>query len=100
MYFAKLNDSNIVMNVIMAEAEFIQTLPGRWIESDPNGVDPINPARMGDRYDEGNNAFISPRPYPSWSLGSNFQWQPPTPIPNDGNFYKWSEQKLDWVKVM
>jgi len=42
------------------------------------------------------DVFVAPQPYPSWTLDSNHDWQPPTPKPN-GNYY-WDENLLVWVK--
>jgi hypothetical protein len=55
-------------------------------------------ASVGDIYDVVNDVFISPQPYPSWSLDENFDWQPPTPRPQKG-FWLWDEATLTWVEV-
>ena len=49
-------------------------------------------------YDAVNDVFISPQPYPSWSLDENFDWQPPTPRPSEG-FWYWDEDTTSWVEV-
>jgi hypothetical protein len=56
-------------------------------------------AGIGYTYDAINDVFIAPQPYPSWSLDDNFDWQAPTPMPNDGEFV-WDEDstKLDGSK--
>jgi hypothetical protein len=41
-------------------------------------------AGIGFTYDAVNDVFIAPQPYPSWSLDNNFDWQPPTPKPEEG----------------
>lgn len=56
-------------------------------------------AGIGYTYDSEADVFISPQPFPSWSLDENHDWQPPVPYPNDGNLYDWNEEKLDWVAV-
>ena len=48
-------------------------------------------------YDAVNDVFISPQPYPSWSLDENFDWQPPTPRPTEG-FWYWDEPTLTWIE--
>jgi hypothetical protein len=53
-------------------------------------------AGVGFTYDAVNNVFILPKPYPSWNLDSNFDWQAPTAKP-DG-FYLWDESTLTWVE--
>lgn len=40
-------------------------------------------------------AFIEPQPYPSWTLGDGYVWEPPIPAPQGQ--YAWSESDLQWV---
>lgn len=30
-------------------------------------------------------------------LDENFDWQPPTPMPNDGEMYYWDEDSQSWI---
>lgn len=53
-------------------------------------------AGIGYTYDSVADVFIIPQPYPSWNLDSNYDWQPPTPMPTDGLMYYWNEQARDW----
>jgi len=51
-----------------------------------------NFASVGDTYDETRDAFIPPKPYDSWTLNeSTCLWDPPTPMPVDGQEYVWNE---------
>ena len=54
-------------------------------------------AGIGYTYDAVNDVFITPQPYPSWSLDENFDWQPPTPRP-EGDFWYWNEDSLSWIE--
>ena len=54
-------------------------------------------AGIGYYYDEEKDIFISPQPFPSWTLDENSDWQAPTPKP-DGNFI-WDEENQTWVEV-
>ena len=75
----------------------------------PDGGTPLryNYASTGDTYDPDADAFYRTSPfadgvgllYPSWSLDENFVWQPPTPMPDDGNAYDWDEDTVSWVEV-
>jgi hypothetical protein len=56
-------------------------------------------AGVGYTFDETNDVFIVPQPYPSWILDSNFDWQPPVPYPTDGQLYEWDETTQTWVAV-
>jgi len=55
-------------------------------------------AGIGYKYDADADVFITPQPYSSWSLDENFDWQPPTPRPEDGVWY-WDEPSLSWVEA-
>ena len=54
-------------------------------------------ASIGGKYDAVNNVFLYPQPYASWTLDSNYEWQPPTPCPDDGQPYLWFEDNQAWV---
>ena len=57
-----------------------------------------NFAGIGFSYDEGKDAFIPPKPHPSWVLNQDaFLWTAPIEMPNDGIHYDWDEQSLSWV---
>lgn len=55
-------------------------------------------AGIGFTYDPINDVFIAPQPYHSWTLDSNFNWQPPIPKPEGKGWY-WSEQDLEWLNA-
>jgi hypothetical protein len=118
-HFAKLDDQNIVIDVNVVNNETINNLP--FPESEPVGVVFLtewsdgytnwkqtsynanfrkNYAAVEFTYDPVLDAFIPPKPYPSWLLNTETcQWQPPTPYPSDGNVYSWDEATQSWVKV-
>ena len=50
-------------------------------------------------YDAENDVFIAPQPYNSWTLDDDFDWQPPTPKPDDGKIYGWFEQSRKWIEL-
>ena len=49
-------------------------------------------------YDEINDVFIAPKPFESWSLDENFDWQPPTLRPAEGE-WRWDESTLSWIAI-
>ena len=56
-----------------------------------------NYAGIGFTYDEKLDAFISPQPYPSWVLNEDTcLWEPPVPMPIDGQLYNWDEATTSW----
>jgi len=56
-------------------------------------------AGIGYDYDPIADVFVAPQPYPSWTLDENHDWQPPTPMPTDGERYSWDEEELEWVAI-
>jgi hypothetical protein len=56
-----------------------------------------NYAGTGFTYDKIKDAFIPPKPYPSWTLNEETcLWDSPVPYPNDGEMYTWNEQTQTW----
>jgi len=52
-------------------------------------------AGIGFSYDETEDIFITPQPYPSWTREGSF-WNPPVAYPNDGKMYGWNEANQSW----
>ena len=112
-HFAKVQDG-IVTQVIVAEPEFFDTFvdssPGEWVQTSynthggvhANGGTPLrkNYAGIGFTYDKERDAFIPPKPFPSWVLNEDTcLWDAPIPYPQDGKRYQWDEAALNWVEV-
>jgi len=56
-----------------------------------------NHAGIGYTYDEDRDAFIPPKPYPSWTLNeTTCLWTPPVAEPIDNNNYEWNETNQTW----
>ena len=56
-----------------------------------------NYAGVGYIYDPVRDAFYTEQPYASWTLDeSTCYWQPPTPRPEEGEWY-WKEDSTEWV---
>ena len=48
-------------------------------------------------YDQTRDAFIDPKPYPSWTLNeTTCRWDPPVAYPTDGQTYNWNEENQQW----
>jgi hypothetical protein len=59
-----------------------------------------NYAGLGYTYDEQRDAFIPPKPFPSWVLNEDTcLWDAPVPYPQDGKMYQWSEDDQLWLAV-
>jgi hypothetical protein len=118
-YFAQLDDASVVLQVLAVNNDTIDNLP--FPESEPIGVAFLqsifgdntvwkqtsynrnfrkNYASIGFVYDSVLDAFIGPKPYPSWLLNTTTcRWNAPVPYPKDGKQYIWDEATLSWVEV-
>lgn len=102
-YFAKV-EKGIVTKVIVAENSFFNTFvddsAGNWIETSVTGHIRKNYAGVGYSYDQEKDAFIAPKPYPSWTLNNTTcLWEAPVSYPSDGKNYNWDESSTKWVEV-
>jgi hypothetical protein len=118
-HFAKVLDGKVIQ-VIVAEPDFFDTFvdlsPGQWIQTSyntrggvhygPNGEPDggialrSNYAGIGYTYDQQNDVFYAPRPFPSWVLDqTTWIWNAPVPYPTDGMLYTWDEPTLGWVQI-
>jgi len=120
-HFAKVVNG-VVVNVIGAEPSFFDTFiddsPGQWIQTSYNTRGGIhyeanshtssedqskalrkNYAGIGYTYDPDRDAFIPPKPYPSWILNEQTcLWDAPVAMPQDGKRYVWDEPTASWVE--
>lgn len=113
-HFAKI-ENHIVVDVIVADQEHINKLDGMWRQTsyntrggihydsdgNPDGGLAIraNYAAIGDTYDENNDVFYKPQPYPSWTISApDWEWKPPIPHPDDIVVHRWDEENKSWVK--
>ena len=123
-HFAILNESNIVTRVEVINnavildddgveqeqlgIDFLINLygAGNYKQTSYNGNIRKNYAGIGYTYDSGRNAFIPPKPYPSWTLVEDTcQWTAPVTYPDDGKNYMWNEDNYQadnntgWVEI-
>jgi hypothetical protein len=112
-HYAKV-ELGIVTQVIVAELSFFETYvdetPGEWIQTSyntiggqhVNGGTPLrkNYASVGGIYDSTRDAFISPKPYPSWVLNEDScLWESPVAYPDNGERYEWNEENQTWDEI-
>jgi hypothetical protein len=105
-HWAKIDENNIVTQVTVGDNSdpngdegyqwLIDNLGGTWIKTSYNNKIRKQYAGIGFTYDPIVDVFISPQPFPSWSLDENYDWQAPIPYPNDGLIYVWNEEDQDW----
>ena len=106
-HFAEIDSTNTVLRVIVVAdeheangAEWCNNLlGGTWVQTSYNNNIRKQYAGIGYTYDPVNDVFIAPQPYGSWTLDSNYDWQPPTPMPTDGETYYWNEEELAWAGI-
>ena len=114
-HFAQIDENNIVQRVIVVSndvtfdennqeveqkgIDFCKSLYGEntaWVQTSYNHNFRKQFAGIGALYDSLNDVFIVTKPYDSWTLDSNFDWQPPVEYPNDGQNYQWNEDDQTW----
>jgi hypothetical protein len=111
--YAKLNNNNILENVILAEKDFINNQPDKdkYIkiptnneeikESITNTEYSLNYGQTLDisQYNYQKRKFKNPSPSLSWIWNEKkYEWEPPIPKPNK-DFVAWDEDKQNWVDV-
>ncbi len=116
-HFAELDENNVVKRVIVvankdtsdangvekdsigiAHCEWL--LGGRWIQTSYNGNKRKRYAGKGMTYNEEIDAFVLPKPYPSWVLNNETaDWEAPTPMPAEGE-WEWDEATTSWKEVV
>ena len=114
-HFARIDKNNIVQSVHVIDNENLLNEHGEeeeafgivylnkvhgvgftWVQTSYNNNFRKQFAAVGYTYDKTNDVFIAPQPFPSWSLNASFDWQPPTPMPDDGKMYSWNEDTEAW----
>ena len=55
-------------------------------------------AGIGFTYNAEADVFVIPQPYPSWTLDSSHDWQPPVARPEEG-LWAWNETTQAWDEV-
>lgn len=57
-------------------------------------------AGIGFTYDEDLDAFIPPKPYPSWELDeATYSWVAPIPMPEEDGPWVWDEETTSWTLI-
>jgi hypothetical protein len=113
-HFAELDENNRVLRVIVVsnadnsnsngeEDESVgaafcnRLLGGRWIQTSYNARIRKNYAGIGYTYNNELDAFVPPQPFSAWILNQEtVQWEPPVPLPDDGQRYTWDNESVSW----
>ena len=112
-HYAQLDANNVVTQVVVIDnrdtadangvekehigAAFCERLfGGTWKQTSYNGNIRKNYAGIGYTYRADIDAFVAPKPFPSWILNANAQWEAPVAMPSDGQMYSWDEATTSW----
>lgn len=118
-HFAEIDNNNLVTRVVVINDEHEADGEnwcnnffggGTWKQTSYNtrgGVHILdgtpfrkNYAGIGDTYDTVRDAFISPKPFTSWTLNeSTCQWEAPVDYPDDDKRYDWDEDTTNWKEM-
>ena len=123
-HFAELNNNNEVLRIIVISNDDVEANGGElsseaetfvasivphstggtaWKQTSYNNNFRKQYAGIGHTYDASKNKFISPQPYPSWSLDSNDDWEAPvthptiTEIDSEPVIIYWDEDNQKWL---
>ena len=117
-HFAKLDENDIVIEVLVVDDAWLND--GTGVENESQGIAALQQwsgghpywaqtsynhnirvryAGIGYTFDRVRNAFIQPKPYPSWLLNeATTLWVAPVPMPEEG-LWHWNEETLNWIEV-
>ena len=114
-HFAELDENNKVLRVIVVSND--DCGGGDFPESEPIGQAFIASLGLGDNWKQcsynGNfrrkaninslyikeqDFFTEPKPFESWVLDSNYEWQPPIPRPEQDGWWEWNEAEQKWQR--
>ena len=120
-HFAELDNDNKVLRVVVVGNDCVPSDEhvdgetwcinffngGTWKQTSYNHNFRKQYCGAGYTYDSAKNKFISPKPYASWALDSNDDWQAPVTFPTittygsndplDRYLISWDEDNLRWT---
>lgn len=107
-HFAEIDANNVVLQVVTLDnaheiggAEYLAydlRLGGSWIQTSYNGTIRKNFAGTGYTYDATRDAFIPPKPFPSWVLDeATCRWGAPVAMSVGVQMCQWDEGTLSWA---
>jgi hypothetical protein len=117
-HFAELDANNVVLRVVVignadtsdangVEKEHIgaafceKLFGGTWKQTSYNGNMRKRYAGIGYTYNADIDAFVAPKPFPSWTLNNTTaDWEAPVAMPVvEGKRYAWNEATGAWDEV-
>lgn len=115
-HFAKLDETDTVIEVIVVDNAWLdddgtesealgiaalQAWSGwqHWAQTSYNNNIRTRYAGIGYTFDRVRDAFITPKPFPSWVLDeATTDWTAPVPMPEKGR-WAWDEDQGAWVEA-
>lgn len=115
-HFAQINSDNVVTQVIVVSnadcggGEYPESdavgaafctnlLGGTWKQTSYNNNFRKRYAGIGYTFNAELDAFVAPKPYPSWTLNTETaDWEAPVARPTEGN-WTWNESTQQWDQV-
>jgi len=118
-HYAELDENNVVLRVNVVHndittidgvedeqrgIDFLDGLypdSGTWIQTSYNHNMRTRYAAIDYAYDSDADAFITPQPFPSWTLDEDTtEWEAPEPMPADADtvIYVWDEDTTSWIE--
>jgi hypothetical protein len=104
-HWAEIDNTNTVIRVLVGDNNdpagdegyswLIDNLGGTWIKTSYNAKIRGVYAGVGFTYNQAEDIFVLPQPYPSWTREGSY-WNPPIPYPTDGKRYNWNEVTQSW----
>jgi hypothetical protein len=104
-HWAEIDNTNTVIRVLVGDNNdpsgdegyswLIDNLGGTWIQTSYNNNIRGIYAGIGYTYNETEDIFVTPQPYPSWIRKGSY-WNPPIEYPNDNKKYLWNEENQSW----
>jgi hypothetical protein len=86
-------NGGIVSNIVVGEdIDQVSEVVGECVEqNEQTGNSEIGSLWNG-------NSFVK-KPYPSWIINENLEWQAPIPMPIENGTWQWNEELGDWEEV-
>jgi hypothetical protein len=110
-HYAFLDENNIVTEVIVGrneneivdgisdwETHYAEVSGQRCVRTSYNNNIRGVYAGIGMSYNEEQDIFVAPQPYPSW-IRNGSHWEAPVAYPDDEKMYVWNEETISWDEV-
>lgn len=89
--YAKI-ESGVVTNIVVAEDDITNFSDKLFVKI----TEETKSCSIGHSYDSINNKFIAKKPYSSWILNENFDWESPKGENPNKLTNIWNEDLQDW----